>query len=508
MIPKELIQRVGKIARQHWLLLAFLLVATVMLLWNLGAHPLKNWDESIYAQVSKEMLQTGDWLTPRWNSQPWFEKPPLYIWASAAFYSLFGVSEFAARLPSALSGVGLVAVVFLLGRRMYSTAVGGLAAVIVLTGFQIVQASRLVLMDVMLTFFIFTAIYFYVRARDGDVRWWYLVGTASALAFMSKGFAAIVAPASIALAVLFDGRLNTTIREKRFWFACLLGLALLAPWHIAVYLHHGSLFLNEYFGYHIWLRGVTAIEGKTHRYLYYLDPFIAFFKPWWVLAPFAIALGVRQNIARKGSLSWVVLILGVLVFAVFTIARTQISTYIMPVYPAMAILISALLVALYHLHKFLKPIVVGFAIFGCLFAISKLRQPYETTDPLDTPIKKLAIQARRTNDNDTAPLILFGGPETSRLAAMFYSERPIEQATTLTTLPETSRLSRYIDFRQLAEITDASGKRILIKRVDLEALPPDYEVTVIDETDGWIYAWIKKRAPVTMRNAVDIRASL
>ena len=491
------------ISKKHWLLLALLLVATVMLLWGLGARPFKNWDESIYAQVSKEMWQTGDWITPRWNSQPWFEKPPLYIWASAAFFKVFGVGEFAARLPSALSGVGLVAVVFLLGRRMYSKAVAGLAAVMVLTAFQIVQASRLVLMDVMLTFFIFAAIYFYVRTRDGDARWWYLVATASALAFMTKGFAAIVAPAAIALALMFDGRLRTTIKEKHFWFAWLLGFALLAPWHIAVYARHRSVFLHEYFGYHVWARGVSAIEGKTHRYLYYLDPFITFFKPWWVLTPFAVVFGAWQNMSRKKSASCVVLVVGVLVFAVFTMARTQISTYIMPMYPAMAILISALLMALYHLHKFLKPVIVGFAIFGCLFAISKLRQPYETTDPLDTPIKKLALLARPTNERDTAPLIVFGGPETSRLAAMFYSERPIEQATTLSALPETSRLSRYIDFRQIAEVTDSSGKRILIRRADLAALPSEYQVAVIEEADGWVYGWIKRAPALTTRTAGD-----
>jgi 4-amino-4-deoxy-L-arabinose transferase-like glycosyltransferase len=493
--------------RKEWLLLALLLCATVMLLWNLGAHPLKNWDESIYAQASKEMLQTGDWLTPHWNSQPWFEKPPLYLWLTTAFFRVFGVKEFTARLPSALSGIGLVAIVYLLGRRMYSAAVGALAAVIVLTAFQIVQASRLVIMDVMLTFFIFVALYSYVRVRS-DARWWYAAATAAALAFMTKGFAAIVAPAAIALATMFDGRLRSTSRKKHFWLACALGLALVTPWHIVMYVLHGRAFVNEYFSYHVLLRTASAIEGKTHRYMFYFDPFVTFFKPWWVLTPFAIALGMRDNLSPKNSRSWVVLVLGVLVFVVFTIARTQISTYIIPVYPAMAILISALLVCLYRFHRFVRPLVVGFGIFGCLFAISKLTQPYETTDPLDTPIKELALLARPTNDNDSAPLIMFGGPETSRLAPMFYSDRPVEQATAVAALPETSRLSRYIDFRPLAEITDSSGKRILIKRADLAGVTLDHDVAVIAESHGWVYGWIKKRTPnVTMGTAGGTRSN-
>ena len=486
-------ERIVKLIKEQWFLVVLLLVATVMLLWNLGAHPLKNWDESIYAQVSKEMVRTGDWLTPHWNAQPWFEKPPLYLWLSAAFFKLFGISEFAARLPSALSGIGLVAIVYLLGRRLYGIAVGALAAVIVLTAFQVVQASRLVIMDVMLTFFIFAAVYFYVRTRE-ESRWWYLVAVACALAFMAKGFAAIVAPTAIALAVVLDGRLRTTIREKHFWFACSLLLALIAPWHIAMYVLHGRAFVNEYFSYHVLLRTVSAIEGKTHRYLFYVDPFITFFKPWWVLTPLAIALGLHDSWTKK-SRSCVVVVLGVLVFVVFTIARTQIIAYITPVYPAMAILISAVLIWLYRFHWVLKPIVVCFCLYGCLFAIGKLTQPYETTDPLDTPMKKLSLLARRSDESDVAPLIVFGGPDTSRLAPMFYSERPIEQATPLLTLPETSRLGRYIDFRPLADVTDSSGKRILIKRADLDALPVDYDVAVISEADDWVYGWIKKRGP-------------
>src|SRR5437762_1907646 len=84
------------------------LLACVVLLPLLGHKPLTNWDEGIYAEISREMLSLGP-LVPHWNYQPWFEKPPLMLWITAAFFKIFGVTEFWARAGSALSGVGIVA---------------------------------------------------------------------------------------------------------------------------------------------------------------------------------------------------------------------------------------------------------------------------------------------------------------------------------------------------------------------------------------------------------------
>ncbi|HEX3374042.1 MAG TPA: phospholipid carrier-dependent glycosyltransferase, partial [Edaphobacter sp.] len=88
--------------------LAAALLACIVLLPLLGHKPLTNWDEGIYAEISREMLSFGP-LVPHWNYQPWFEKPPLMLWITAAFFKLFGVTEFWARAGSALSGVFTVA---------------------------------------------------------------------------------------------------------------------------------------------------------------------------------------------------------------------------------------------------------------------------------------------------------------------------------------------------------------------------------------------------------------
>ena len=97
---------------------------------GLGSSALIDWDESIYAAVSKEILENGDWLTLRWNKEVWFEKPPLYFWLTAFTYSIFGVTEFVSRLWSAVFGVVGVITVYFFGKEMFSRLVGFTSAMV------------------------------------------------------------------------------------------------------------------------------------------------------------------------------------------------------------------------------------------------------------------------------------------------------------------------------------------------------------------------------------------
>src|SRR5215213_9765135 len=95
-----------------WIPLSLASLAAIFLVARLGNGSLSDWDESIYAQQAKEMVQRGDWMTPYWGYDLWLNKPPLYLWSAALLFQFFGVSEFWARLPSALSGIALVLLTF------------------------------------------------------------------------------------------------------------------------------------------------------------------------------------------------------------------------------------------------------------------------------------------------------------------------------------------------------------------------------------------------------------
>ena len=103
-------------SRSYWHIFTLILIASFMLLWRLGNGTLADWDEAIYAQISKETVLSGDWLTLHWGFKPWFDKPPLLMWVTEMFYQLFGVNEFWVRAASAFSGIGLVVITYLIGK--------------------------------------------------------------------------------------------------------------------------------------------------------------------------------------------------------------------------------------------------------------------------------------------------------------------------------------------------------------------------------------------------------
>jgi 4-amino-4-deoxy-L-arabinose transferase-like glycosyltransferase len=125
------------------------LLACAVLLPLLGHKPLTNWDEGIYAEISREMLSTGVFV-PHWNYQPWFEKPPLMLWITAAFFKLFGVHEFWARAGSAFSGVAIIALLHAWLARRDDTLAAWLSTFILVTTFGFLHVARVGEMDVLL----------------------------------------------------------------------------------------------------------------------------------------------------------------------------------------------------------------------------------------------------------------------------------------------------------------------------------------------------------------------
>src|SRR6185295_5921927 len=240
------------------------------------------------AEVAKEILQSHDWLTLHWQHASWFEKPPLTFWIMSGLFRLLGVNEVSARAVSGLAGVGVVAVVYVIGKLQRGPICGLIAALILLTTFQFVQMSRLVNTDVLLVFFIYLAIYGYLRVRNGDRRWWYVASVSCALGFMVKSFAVLFAPAAIALALVLDRQVKETLKENHFWFSVLAGLAIVIPWHATMISLHGSAFVDQYFYQHVWSRTVTVLEGHAGPYWFYFNEIWQKIHPWWSIAPFAV----------------------------------------------------------------------------------------------------------------------------------------------------------------------------------------------------------------------------
>src|SRR5947199_8689258 len=117
-------QPTRSVVRSRWAVGAAALGVFFLFFFRLGGTPLLDPDEPVYGQIAREMVQTGNWLTPHLAGRPWFDKPPLFYWGEAASMTLLGPTELAARLPSALAAVLLALLVLLLGRRLYGAAAG------------------------------------------------------------------------------------------------------------------------------------------------------------------------------------------------------------------------------------------------------------------------------------------------------------------------------------------------------------------------------------------------
>src|SRR5690349_7080622 len=137
-----------------WILLA---VAIVVGIDNLD-RPLANPDEGRYAEISREMAATGDWVTPRLNGIKYFEKPPMQYWAGAAAMSTFGVTEWTARLWPALTGVLGVALAWFAGHVLFGARAGMFAGVVLASSVMYVATGHLNTLDMGLTFFLFLAL--------------------------------------------------------------------------------------------------------------------------------------------------------------------------------------------------------------------------------------------------------------------------------------------------------------------------------------------------------------
>src|SRR5579859_1872760 len=351
----------------RWELVALVLVASFAFFWRLGSASLRDWDEANYAEVSKEMVISGNWLVPQLGYQTWVDKPPLYMWSTALLYSVFGVGEFQSRVIAALSAIWLLILVFHLGRLFYGPGVGLLACLILLTSFQFTRFARSCMLDMTLSLFVYTAIYGFVRVQRGAPRWWYVVWGSFGLAIMVKSAAAIVIPLTIIPVALLSRQLKTYLSAAPFWWGCLVAIGIAGPWHLFMYARLREVFLDQYFGFGLLARSTTPLEGNSGDILFYVRVLRDEFSPWFYLAPFALMFNLKALIHDRLK-SPVLLVLSLLILGLYTVVATKLPWYIIPAYPSLAILIAHLIVQAYRGTQRLEfsALVVGLGAFVVL----------------------------------------------------------------------------------------------------------------------------------------------
>jgi 4-amino-4-deoxy-L-arabinose transferase-like glycosyltransferase len=336
-----------KIKSGGWLLILIAL-SVCLYFFKLGSFSLYDAAETTYGEFVKNMLRSGDWLTLHYNGAIIFDKPPLYYWLVALISQLIGFNEWAMRLPAALSGVLTVITTYLLGKKFYNERTGLLAGLIVMTAFQFLVQSRIAELDVVLTLFMTLAVYlFYLGYTSGEKKYYLWSYVPMALAILIKGLLGVALPAfAILLFLLFKKELRKS-KEFHLLPGILIIFVIGLPWYIAEYIIHGKVFLDFALGFLFLSRFQGAVSGHTGPWFYYFLALLLGFAPWSQFLPVALwqtgkkltTYNLRLTTVDPELLTFCFIIPA---FVVFSIAKTKIPNYVLPLYPFLAIMVAAL----------------------------------------------------------------------------------------------------------------------------------------------------------------------
>lgn len=342
------------LAKRGSLLLLALITVTYFL--GLGQLPFVGPDEPRYAQIAREMWQRGDWITPTLGGHLWFEKPALLYWMMIGSYKLFGVSEFAARVPSALSGVLTVAAVFFAGRRIERRgkveSLAWNAAIVCASSLGLIVFARAASFDIVLTMTITWSLALFFAAdleENRKRRTIFLAGFYVFIGFslLAKGFIGMVIPLGVAGAYYVSiRRLPDRLTMLSLTWGIPLALLVAASWYGPVIARNGWPFIDQFILKHQLQRYVANDYRHPGPFYYYIIVLPLLILPWlffFLEAPFSWRLRRRERSTqlsideRVVKFAWTWFLFPV---AFFSFSHAKLPAYVLPVLPAVALLIA------------------------------------------------------------------------------------------------------------------------------------------------------------------------
>ena len=347
--------------------------------YGMGQFGLIGADEPRYAQVAREMLERHDWITPVLGGHAWLEKPPLYYWQAMLAYSMFGVSDVAARIPGAIDATLLVVAVYLLFRR-FRRGVEVDAALITASCAGVIGYAHAASMDMALTATFGVGMLAWWAWRESGRRIYLaLFYGCTALGMLAKGpVAPFLAAAVIVVFALAAREVRLVLRT--LWLpGIFLFCAIALPWYVAVQMRNPEFF-REFILQHNLARFSSDLYHHRQPFWYYLPVTALAFVPWtiFVIAAFAESLRIwwaeRKSVSaepdfefqfRVFTCSWLVV---PIVF--FSLSQSKLPGYILPAIPAGAVLLADYLRR--HLAREEEPVSKGLVILHALVAASPI----------------------------------------------------------------------------------------------------------------------------------------
>lgn len=377
---------------------------------NIGTYALMDVDETRYVAMARDMLNSRDFLTLKLNGEYFFEKPPLYFWGECLSFLIFKqVSEFSARFPVCLYGALSSFLLYFTGKRVISRSYGVISTLILATSVEFMILSKFAILDILLStcvgFSIYCGFLTYFCKEENKKHWWWLFYIFSGLAVLAKGIPGFVIP--------FGTMFFASIISKRFKEACkpqhlIVGLfvffSVIIPWHYVMLQTHDPLFFNEYIMKHHILRFVgSEVLGRVQPWYFYLITIIVGLLPWTISIICALCAKIKDlklnhiknfdfNTLSKSKQYLVLNSIGFLVTLLFfSISKTKLITYILPIYFFTSCLIGWIWYEFITLNSYEKPIKFSIFLQNIVFIICGTTMLFLNILPLPKEIITLLL---------------------------------------------------------------------------------------------------------------------
>lgn len=322
------------------LVLLIMLLSTLFLTF-LGSRALIEPDEARYVEIPREMLLTGDFITPHLNAIKYFEKPALFYWIEAGAYKIFGLNEYGLRLPIALLALLGCLAVFYTANRLFNRKTAFYSALILAASPVYLVMGHVITLDIPVAIFLSSALFAFLLGSQQTTReksgpYYYIFYVCCALATLTKGLIGFLLPAAIiGLWVLLHNQWRL-LKEMRLPTGIIIYLALVIPWHVLIQKSNPEFF-QFYFYDQQFGRYLTMNAGRYHPLWFFPAVLIVGFFPWTVFL-WNIIKETYQSIRNGNQIISYLAIWTLVIVIFFSLSNSKLIPYILPAFPPLAIL--------------------------------------------------------------------------------------------------------------------------------------------------------------------------
>lgn len=375
--------------------------------------------ESNYALTAKEMVLSGDWISPQIYGHYWYDKPIFYYWELALSYSLFGFNEWASRLPAALTGTMGILFTYWFARRVYNEKIAWLSALILGTSVEFWLLSKAIITDSTLFLFMSAAVAFFYLGYSDHRKYYWLCYVFAALATLTKGPIGLFLPGLACLLFLLYNKDWKEMYHVHLFSGLILFTLICGSWYGTMCALHGGDFLLNFFGVHNFLRATVAEHASHNKWYFYILIYLIGFLPWSFALPFTLFKKWKRkelDLRSARDSTQLLIIYAIVVNVFFQLVATKYTTYTFPGLFSLAILTAIV----YEPLQFrLEKIAVGAMALYTILAI------FIAPDIMLSRSGKEVGQALAQMDTTDTPIVFLHDYRTS---TVFYSGKTIYRA--------------------------------------------------------------------------------